>query len=82
MQESKNSGIIPLSYLIMAVVFATLTAVFTTTFYLGRHGGGFIIGPWTNLMLMVASIGMLVTVAVATAEWCKGKKASTRGASI
>lgn len=65
------SRMIPLSYAVMGAVFLSLTYIFAFAFYSGCHGGSFIIGPWSNLMLLIAALGLTVTVIVATVEWRK-----------
>lgn len=72
---------IPLSYAVMGVLFLSLSLLFAFTFYLGRHGGMFLIGPWVNLMLLIGALGLTVTVVVASVEWRKlagGKKGQAR----
>lgn len=61
--------VIPLSYAITFSVFLSLSLIFSFTFYIGLKGGNYFIGPWTNLMLLIAATGMEITVFVACGEW-------------
>ena len=63
--------LIPISYAVAGMLFFSLSLIFGFTFYLGLHGAGYLIGPWTNLMLLVAAIGMTLTVLAAIFEWRK-----------
>ena len=63
--------LIPVSYVLLGAIFLSLSFIFGFTFYLGLHGRNYLIGPWTNLMLFVASVGLTTTVAVAIFEWRK-----------
>lgn len=60
---------IPLSYAVSFAIFSSLSFIFGFYFYIGLHGGDYLIGPWTNLMLLVAAIGLAITVLVACSEW-------------
>lgn len=60
---------IPLSYAISFAIFLSLSFIFGFNFYIGLHGGSYLIGPWTNLMLLVAAVGLAITVLAACNEW-------------
>ncbi|MCI8423877.1 MAG: hypothetical protein HFF50_10205 [Lawsonibacter sp.] len=64
-------GLIPIPYLLFGSVFLGLSLLFGGTFYRGSHGGKYLIGPWTNLLLLVASLGLLATAVAAWVEWRK-----------
>ena len=69
-QSSKYmKRLIPLSYAVLFAIFLSLSAVFGFAFYNGLHGGKFVVGLWTNLMLFVAAVGLTTTVFVACSEW-------------
>lgn len=77
-QESVKKGeqeymrrLIPISYAMIGSLFLALSLLFAFSFYMGAHGGKFIIGPFTNLMLLIASIGLTATVIAAIVEWRK-----------
>lgn len=63
--------LIPGSYALFGSIFLVLSLIFGFAFYLGWTGGTYLIGPWTNLMLLIAAIGLTVTVVVACFEWRK-----------
>lgn len=64
-------GLIPIPYLLFGSVFLGLSLLFGGTFYWGSHGGKYLIGPWTNLLLLAASLGLLATAVAAWVEWRK-----------
>ena len=63
--------LIPGTYALFGAIFLALSVLFGFTFYLGWNGGTYLIGPWTNLMLLVAAVGLTATVLVACLEWRK-----------
>lgn len=79
-QEAENSGhkelkppllhrMLPVSYAVWAAVYLVAASVFWTMFAYGLASGEFVLGPWLNLMLCVASTGLLATVVTAIIEW-------------
>lgn len=60
---------LPLSYAIWAIVYLAAASVFWTMFAYGLALGSFVIAPWLNLMLCVASTGLFATVATAIIDW-------------
>lgn len=62
---------IPISYVVLGVIFLSFSFIFGFTFSFGLRSGSFIVGPWTHLMLLLASIGLLATVVAAGVEWVK-----------
>lgn len=65
------SRIIPLSYAVYTTLFLSLSLVFGITFYYGLRGAGFIVGPWTHLMLFVGAVGLTATAVATGIEWVK-----------
>lgn len=59
----------PISYAIWGAICLLFSAVFIVMFVYGIKNGNFIIDPWLNLMLCVASVGLTFTVVIATIEW-------------
>lgn len=69
-QSSKYmKRVIPLSYAILFTIFFSLSVVLGFIFYNGLHTGNYFIGPWTNLMLLIATVGLTITVFAACSEW-------------
>lgn len=69
---SKRKGrIIPFSYALLGGISASLSILFAVTMYLGIHRGVFLIGLWSNIMLLVASLGLTGTVLAAYIGWRK-----------
>ena len=62
---------IPFSYVFYGTLFLSLSLIFGITFYYGLHGAGFIVGPWTHLMLFVGAVGLTATAVAAGIEWVK-----------
>ena len=68
------SRMIPLSYVFYGTLFFGLSLVFGITFYYGiQHDAGFIVGPWTHLMLFVGAVGLTATAVAAVIDWVKLK---------
>lgn len=68
---NKRRHIIPFPYALAGGISASLSILFVVTMYLGMHRGVFLIGLWSNIMLLVASLGSTVTVLAAYIEWRK-----------
>lgn len=60
---------LPLSYAIWAAMCLVAAAISWTMFAYGLGMGLFVIGPWLNLMLCVASTGLSATVVTAIIDW-------------
>ncbi len=60
---------LPLSYAVWGAVCLSAAAVFWTMLAYGLSMGIFVIGPWLNLMLCVASTGLSATVLAAIVDW-------------
>ncbi len=79
-EESKDSShreltstllerMLPLSFAIWAAACLVAAAISWTMFAYGLGMGMFVIGPWLNLMLCVASTGLSATVVAAIIDW-------------
>ena len=66
---NKRRHIIPFSYALAGGLSASLSILFAVILYLGIHGGVFLIDLWSNIMLLVASLGLTGTVLAAYIEW-------------
>lgn len=66
---SDMNYLIPLPYVLLEILFLSLSLVLGMSFYYGFHGNGFIIGPWTHLMLLVGMVGLTATVFAGVCEW-------------
>ena len=69
-RESANmKWLIPIPYVLLEIFFLSLSLIFGVSFYYGLNGNGFIIGPWTHLLLLVGTVGLALTVLAGGCEW-------------
>ncbi|MBQ3199747.1 MAG: hypothetical protein IJB67_05230 [Firmicutes bacterium] len=62
-------NVLPVSYVLWGGICLALALITTVMLAYAIYTGIFIIGPWLNCMLCVASWGMTITVLVAMQEW-------------
>lgn len=65
---------IPKSFKLLSLIFGVLTFVSFYCFY-NRF---YFIGPWTHLLICIASLGLFLTIFIACIEWKRGKHDNKR----
>ena len=59
---------VPIIHIILLVIFSVTSIVLGINFRTGLSNNKYIVGPWTNLLLLISAIGLTLTVAISLSE--------------